>query len=175
MRQQSSKHWALRGEEWTGWQVASLVTLRLLVGWHFLYEGVAKLANPYWTSAEYINQAKWLFQKTFTDLAANPGAVTIVDQLNAWGLTLIGLALIFGILTRTAAVAGIVILLLYYIVAPPFVGLSYAMPTEGSYLVVNKVLIEAAAMLVLLVFPTGHLYGLDRLFVRTRNSEAPTS
>lgn len=175
MTPESSKSETLRHAEWTGWQVASLVALRLLVGWHFLYEGVAKLANPYWTSAEYINQAKWLFQKTFTDIAANPGAVTIVDQLNSWGLTLIGLGLVLGLFTRTAASSGILVLLLYYIVAPPLVGLSYAMPTEGSYLVVNKVLIEAAAMLVLLLFPTGRRYGLDRFIAQARNREARTS
>jgi thiosulfate dehydrogenase [quinone] large subunit len=55
-------------------------------------------------------------------------------------------------------------------VAPPFVGLTYAMPTEGSYLVVNRVLIEAAAMVVLLAFPTGHLVGLDGLVFRKRQA-----
>ena len=37
-------------------QVTALVTLRLFIGWHFLYEGLAKLVNPYWTSAEYLDQ-----------------------------------------------------------------------------------------------------------------------
>ncbi|NIQ97736.1 MAG: DoxX subfamily, partial [Desulfuromonadales bacterium] len=47
-----------------------------------------------------------------------------------------------------------VLLFLYYIAAPPFVGYVYAMPAEGAYLIVNKVLIELAAMFVLLAFPT---------------------
>ena len=37
--------------------VAALVALRLAVGWHFLYEGVLKLQNPYWTSADYLAQS----------------------------------------------------------------------------------------------------------------------
>jgi len=159
---------------YTGLQLGALVTLRLLIGWHFFYEGLAKLVNPYWTSAEYIDQASWLFAGVFKDIAANPGAVTFVDALNVWGLMAIGLGLIVGLLTRTATVSGLVALLLYYVVAPPFVGLSYAMPTEGSYLVVNKVLIEAAALLVLLAFPTGRLVGLDGLVFRKRQTgDAP--
>ena len=155
---------------YTGFQLGALVTLRLLIGWHFFYEGLAKLVNPYWTSAEYIDQASWLFSGMFKNIAASPGAVTFVDALNVWGLMAIGLGLIVGLLTRTATVAGVAVLVLYYIVAPPFVGLSYAMPTEGSYLVVNKVLIEAAALLVLFAFPTGRQVGIDAVVFRKRQA-----
>jgi thiosulfate dehydrogenase [quinone] large subunit len=96
--------------------------------------------------------------------------VTIVDYLNMWGLTLIGLGLMLGLLTRTATVAGMVLLALYYVAAPPFVGYAYGMPTEGSYLIVNKVLIELAALAVLLAYPTGRSFGLDRFFVRAGGS-----
>jgi thiosulfate dehydrogenase (quinone) large subunit len=158
---------------YAGFGLGALVTLRLLIGWHFFYEGLAKLVNPYWTSAEYINQASWLFSGLFKDLAASGTAVTVLDALNVWGLMAIGLGLIVGLFTRTATVAGIAVLLMYYIVAPPFVGLTYAMPAEGSYLVVNKVLVEAAAMLVLFAFPTGHLVGLDGLVFRKRVAAEP--
>jgi len=153
---------------YSGFQLGALVTLRLLIGWHFFYEGLAKLLNPYWTAAEYIDQASWLFAGLFKGIAASPGAVTVVDVLNVWGLMAIGLGLVVGLLTRGAAIAGVVVLMLYYIVAPPFVGLTYAMPTEGSYLVVNKVLIEAIALLVLIAFPTGRQFGLDGVIFRKR-------
>jgi thiosulfate dehydrogenase [quinone] large subunit len=153
-------------------QVTTLVTLRLLIGWHFLYEGLAKLTNPYWTSAEYLDQAGWLFKHQFAALAASPAAVTVVDVLNEWGLVLIGLGLLVGLFTRGAAIAGIVLLLLYYIVAPPLAGIASALPREGSYLIVNKVLIEAAALAVLVVFPVRR-FGLDGLIFR-RRSAAPS-
>ena len=35
------------------YQFYGLVTLRFLIGWHFLYEGISKLLNPYWSSAAY--------------------------------------------------------------------------------------------------------------------------
>ena len=39
-------------------QLYGLVTLRVLIGWHFLYEGVSKLINPYWSSAAYLFHLK---------------------------------------------------------------------------------------------------------------------
>lgn len=155
----------------TKFQTWALVALQILIGWHFFYEGLAKLVNPYWTSAGYLAEAEWWLGGIFRDLAANPGAVGVIDFLNAWGLTLIGLALILGLFARPALIAGMALLFLYYIVAPPFAGYSYAMPAEGSYLVVNKVMIEFVAMLVLYAFPTHRLFGLDRLIPWKFNPE----
>jgi thiosulfate dehydrogenase [quinone] large subunit len=147
-------------------QAGTLVALRLLIGWHFLYEGLAKLLNPYWTSAGYLAESQWWFKGVFLAIAASPTAVTVVDYLNMWGQTLIGLALMLGLLTRWATIGGVVLLALYYIAAPPFVGYTYGMPAEGSYLIVNKVLIELAALLVLLAHPTSQTFGLDRFWAR---------
>lgn len=151
----------------TNFQTGALVGLRILVGWHFLYEGLAKLANPYWTSAGYLAESQWIFADQFVRVASSPAAVTAVDYINMWGLTLIGLGLLLGLFTRTATIAAIALLALYYISAPPLPGLSYPMPAEGSYLIVNKVLIEMVALLVLLAFPTSRTWGLDRFLVRT--------
>lgn len=154
----------------------TLVALQILIGWHFFYEGLAKLINPYWSSTGYLAEAEWWLGGIFRDLAASPTAVTVIDFLNMWGLTLIGLALFLGLLTRPALIAGIVLLFLYYIAAPPFPAYSYAMPAEGSYLVVNKILIELMAMAVLLAFPTNKLFGLDRLIPwkgRAKNTPKP--
>ena len=150
----------------SGFQTGALVALRLVIGWHFLYEGLAKLSNPYWTSAGYLADAHGWFKGLFLWIAASSTAVTIVDYLNIWGLTLIGLGLLFGLLTRTSTITAIVLLALYYLAAPPLVGYEYAMPTEGSYLIVNKILIELAALVVLLAYPTGDSWGLDRFLPR---------
>ncbi len=158
-------------DRYTPFQVAVLVLLRMFIGWHFLYEGLAKLTNPYWTSAGYLAESKWWFAGIFTDIAANPTALTIVDYVNAWGLLLIGVGLMLGLFARSATIVGMVLLFLYYIAAPPFVGFVYSMPTEGSYLVVNKVLIELAALAVLLAFPTGTVFGLDRWLPWKRQSD----
>ena len=144
-------------------QLTALVALRVLIGWHFLYEGVVKIFNPYWTSAGYLLESKWLFSDLLMSIVANPTALKMVDFLNIWGLVAIGLGLIVGCLTRVAGIAGIFLLLLYYVANPPFIGFKYSMPSEGSYLIVNKNLIEMFALIVLTLFPTGSIIGLDRL------------
>ena len=78
------------------------------------------------------------------------------------GLILIGLGLILGLFTRFSTFAGMLLLALYYLSHPPFPGLSFSVPSEGSYLIVSKTLIELAALLVLYVFPTR--IGLDAVF-----------
>ncbi len=153
---------------YTVFQTTTLVFLRFLIGWHFLYEGVSKLLNPYWTSAGYLSESPWLFSGLFTAIAKNPATLKIVDFLNIWGQIAIGLALITGLLSSWACFAGIFLLLIYYVCNPPFVGYSYSAPSEGSYLIVNKILIEMMALGVLLAFPTGKIVGLDRLIFKKR-------
>jgi len=155
--------------KYTNVQATALVVLRIFIGWHFFYEGLAKLFNPYWTSAGYLAQSQGWFKGIFLDIAASPSMLTFVDHFNTWALILIGIGLMAGLFTRVAAVGAVVLLVLYYVAAPPFVGLEYAMPMEGSYVIVNKVLIELAAVVVLLVFPTGRLFGLDQWISRKRN------
>ena len=159
---------------YSSFQLTTLVALRMLIGWHFCYEGIAKLLNPYWTSAGYLAGSQWFLKDLLIDVAANATAVTVVDVLNEWGLVAIGLGLILGALARPAAIAGIVLLALYWIVAPPFAGVTYPMPAEGSYVLVNKVLVELAALLVVVAFPTSDVWGLDRFLARTRNAQ-PTA
>ncbi len=154
-------------------QLYLLTALRVVIGWHFLYEGLVKLANPDWSSIGFLLDSKGVFSGLFYSLASNPDVLKVVDTLNIAGLTLIGLGLILGSFTRLATIGGIVLLAFYYLSHPPFIGLKYVLPMEGSYLVVNKNLIELIALCVLWVFPTGHILGFDRLnylIRRRRNS-----
>jgi thiosulfate dehydrogenase [quinone] large subunit len=152
-----------RASNLTPLQMTTVVVLRVLIGWHFLYEGVAKLSKPDWSAAGFLKQARGPLADLFHGMAANPNVLEIVNPLNMWGLTLIGLGLILGCLTRTAALSGMLIILLYYFCNPPFVGYFYAIPTEGSYLIVNKNLVEAAALAVGFVTGSGRIAGLDRI------------
>ena len=148
---------------YSGSQLIGLVILRILIGWHFLYEGISKLVNPYWSSAAYLLDSKWIFSSLAERIVANPTLLEFTDSVNMWGLTIVGLSLLLGFMSRYGAIAGLVFILLYYIFAPPFIGLEYSKPGEGSYIIVNKNLIEACALYVLFLFPTSQLIGLDRL------------
>lgn len=143
-------------------QLWFLVILRVAIGWHFLYEGYSKLINPDWSSVGYLLDSKGIFAGFFYALAGNPDVLSVVDFLNVWGLIAIGLGLILGTLTRVATIGGVVLLLFYYLSHPPFIGIRFAVPVEGSYLLVNKTLIELIALLVLYYFPTGRIIGIDR-------------
>jgi len=132
------------------------------IGWHFLYEGVSKLMNPDWSSIGYLMDSRGWFEGLFHSMASRPVLLNVVDLLNIWGLILIGAALILGLFTRIAIVSGIILLAFYYLSHPPFIGASYMIPSEGSYLWVNKNLIELFMLWVILLFPTWKEVGIDR-------------
>ena len=162
-------------ERFTTIQLTVLVVLRLLIGWHLLYEGIAKLINPNWSSMGFLMESKWILSGFSQWIISNPNVLNVVDFLNTWGLIAIGIGLIAGLFARMAAISGALLLFLYYLNNPPLIGLEYSVPAEGNYLIINKTLIEAVALLVLTLFPTSTIAGLDqfitRFKIRSRNSE----
>ena len=152
-----------------------LLVLRMVIGWHFLYEGITKLIIPNWTSAAYLQNSRWIFSGIFQSIAANEIAIGIVDWMNIIGLTLVGLALVTGLFTRLACVGGMLLLGLYYVANPPFVGTDFGLPAEGHYIIVNKNLVEMAALLVIAVFPAKTMSGLDRLIVLLKAKKTETT
>lgn len=147
-------------------QMTALVILRVLIGWHFLYEGLSKLMKGNWSAAGFLSQSKWIFAPIFKWMASNEAVLNVIDQLNIWGLILIGLGLILGAFTQIAAFAGMALVLLYYVCNPPFAGLYYAIPSEGNYLIVNKNLVEIGALFVVAVTQSGLYAGLDRIIFK---------
>ena len=154
---------------YSAWQAIALVTLRILIGWHLLYEGAVKLFDPEWSSSGYLLDSQGLLSGFFYLLTSNQMLLRIVDLINIWGLILIGMGLILGLFTRLSIISGIILLSLYYLSHPPLPAYEYLLPFEGHYLIVDKNLIEIFAMVIMLVFPTGHIIGIDRLIGRIRN------
>jgi uncharacterized membrane protein YphA (DoxX/SURF4 family) len=149
-----------------------LVIVRIAIGWHFLYEGVTKIVSENWSSAAYLAGSKWIFAPVFHWMAANAGIISVVDFLNIWGMTLIGIALILGLFTRGASAGGALLLLFYFIAYPPIPGFMISVPVEGSYLWVNKNLIELLILVALAFFSPGYLYSLDRLYLKWSEEKA---
>jgi len=144
-------------------QLVSLVVLRIAVGWHFLFEGGVKLLNSNWSSRSYLLDSGGFLKEFFVNIATDPFVLNLSHQANAWVLTLIGLSLMLGIFTRFSSVMGMLLLLFYYLSHPAFPGISYLLPPDGSYFIVNKTLVELFALFVLFAFPTSHIVGLYRL------------
>jgi thiosulfate dehydrogenase (quinone) large subunit len=144
-------------------QIFSLTLLQILIGWHFLYEGLSKLfSTPAWTAESYLLGSVGPFAPVFRAMALNSVILAIVDNLNMWGLLLIGFSLFIGLFSKQFKLFGIVLLLLYYLAYPPFSSVVINAPVEGNYWIVNKNLIEMAALFVLYLFPTSHITGIDR-------------
>jgi thiosulfate dehydrogenase [quinone] large subunit len=141
----------------------AITVLRVFVGWHFLYEGIAKLTAPSWSAAGYLKQARGPLADLFRDLASRPNLLANADLITMWGLTIVGVCLILGLLTRLASLGGIGFILLFYLCNPPFIGYFYSIPTEGSYLIVNKNLVELCALIVIFATGSGRFAGLDRI------------
>ena len=146
-----------------------LVALRLLIGWHLLYEGFSKLLIPNWSSLEVLQESQWILSGFSHWITSHTGVLNTVDFLNMWGLIAIGTGLILGLFTRAAAISGAILLFIYYLNNPPLIGLEYLVPTEGSYMVISKTLIESVALVALAVFPSGSFAGLDLLVYRFMN------
>lgn len=143
----------------------SLVLLRILIGWHFLYEGIIKAYNPSWTAKGYLLSASIL--KPFFTWLAGDSLITVIDTLNIAGLIAVGISLIIGLKVRWGCIGGILLLLMYYLAHPPFPSLPQG-PAEGSYWVVNKNLIEMAALFVIYQLPLISVFGIENLFVRNK-------
>ncbi len=151
---------------YSNWQVFALTFLRVLIGWHFLYEGLVKLYTPDWTAKGYLLGAVGPFASLFKGMAKSDSILCIVNILNEWGLVLIGLSLFIGLLSKPCKIFGILLVSFYYLAYPPFASLGINAHVEGSYWIVNKNLIEMAALFVLFLFPTSHITGIDKYVSR---------
>ena len=152
--------------KYTNTQLSWLVILRVAIGWHFLYEGLVKLMNPNWSSVGFLLDSRGCLESFFHSLTTSPNTVNIIDQLNIWGLILIGLGLILGFLARPACIFGIALLATYYLSHPPFSGLRYAVPSEGSYLIYTYRLELFYDKDELFVFPSSLYIGIDRFIFK---------
>lgn len=155
---------------WGRLHTTLLTLLRITIGWHFLYEGHAKFMQGSWTSAGYLEASRWVLGGAFQWMASHPAVIALVDAVNIGGQILIGLLLITGTLTRAASLAGIALLLLYYVANPPLPGLGLNLPGEGHFLVVDRNLIELLMLALLAALPVTALPGVDRWFVRRRRT-----
>jgi thiosulfate dehydrogenase [quinone] large subunit len=150
-------------------QAWALVLMRILIGWHFLYEGIIKAYNPSWTSKGYLLSASIL--KTFFAWLAADSRISVIDNLNIIGLIAVGISLLIGIKVKWGCIGGMLLLLLYYLAHPPFPDLPQG-PSEGSYWIVNKNLIEMSALFVIYQFPLATVFGLENLLSKNKLSTA---
>ena len=158
---------------------------RVVIGIIFLWAGLEKIIGEglgTWSAAGFLEFGTagtlgWPFvsgeiaegtvfnptHDLWVALAGNEAAMTFIGYLVPLGQVAIGICLILGLFTRFASLAGMAFVLMFYLAAPPWIGYFYAIPSEGSYLIVNKNLVELCALVVILVTGSGRFAGLDRI------------
>jgi uncharacterized membrane protein YphA (DoxX/SURF4 family) len=150
------------------YQSIFLFILRIVIGWHFLYEGIIKLFIPDWSAEAYLRGSYGFLSGFFHWLASDPGLLNIVNFLNIWGMILIGIGLFLGIFIRISSVAGIAFLLLYYFAYPPFGSSVFSVSSEGHYWIINRNLIEALILVVIYFWPAKE-YSLEKFIGYFKN------
>jgi uncharacterized membrane protein YphA (DoxX/SURF4 family) len=149
-----------------------ITVLRIGIGWHFFYEGLTKLIAGNWSSLGYLQNTSGSFSGFYHLLASSPWLVKIIDILNIYGLLLIGIGLFTGIFIRYAAIAGALLLTLYYFAYPPF-GNTLLSGGEGHLFIVDKLFIETIALLFI-AFWKEKGYSIDAyLSIRKKKAEIP--
>ena len=139
------------------WATYWIAMLRVLTGWWFFHSGLRKLLDSglsYGYAATYLNGMDGTtlgpvatFLGGFPDLM---GAMVPIFE------TLIGLALVAGLLTRLASFGGVVFMSLFWVGNAGF----------GNGLV-NSDLMGLLLFVTMIVFAAGRYYGLDALIERT--------
>ena len=137
----------------TQFQKTSLFLLRLAMGWFMFYAGITKVLNPAWSAVGYLKGAKTF--PAFYQWLLSPGILPVVNFINEWGLTLLGVSLILGIFVRLSSSLGAVLMLLYY-----FPILQFPYPNSFSY-IVDEHIIYALALILLASFRAGRVWGLE--------------
>ncbi|MEM8859955.1 MAG: DoxX family protein [Chloroflexota bacterium] len=136
----------------------ALVTLRVLMGWVMFQGGIVKVLDPEWTAAGFLQFAipeGNPLTGFFATLAGNPA----IDFLVMWGLTLTGIGLIFGALTRWNAFWAGFMMIMFWL-ASLTDGLAEFLPLEHGW-VVDDHLIYAIILFALGAFGTGRIFGVD--------------
>lgn len=131
----------------------SIFLLRIAMGWLMLYAGVTKLLNPAWSAEGYLKSAKTF--AGFYQWFLQPNVLPIINFVNEWALTLLGLSLILGIMVRLSSLLGAILMLLYYF---PVLGFPYVKP--HSY-IVDEHIIYALVLLFFAAVRAGRIWGLE--------------
>ncbi len=126
---------------------------RVVMGWMYFYAGITKVINPNFSAAGYLQGAKTF--AGFYQWLLSPGILPIVNFVNEWGLTLLGVSLILGVGVRLSSVFGAVLMLLYY-----FPTLDFPYPNAHSY-IVDEHIIYAAMLLFFAAVRAGRAWGLE--------------
>jgi thiosulfate dehydrogenase [quinone] large subunit len=141
-----------------GWQTTWVAMLRLITGWWFFHAGITKVIE---SGLNYGFAPMYL--QGMGETVLGPVALVLGNQLSWFVVaavplfeTLIGLALLAGVLTRLASVGGVFFMSLFWVGNAGF-----------AHGVVNGDLMGMLLFMTMIVFAAGRYYGLDAILVES--------
>jgi thiosulfate dehydrogenase [quinone] large subunit len=140
----------------SSYERALVLFFRLTMAWTFLYAASHQVFDPNWTVVGFLSHTK-----TFHDLFAvftTPTMAPITTVLVEYGHLLIGLSLLFGLMVRVSASAGVLLMLTYWLAHMdwPFI-------ENKNNFILDYHLVYAGVLVFLIVKQAGHVWGLDAL------------
>lgn len=157
MEQTSAKSTAQTGSNTFSAKLA-LLSLRLILGGAFLEAGLDKLINGF-SAVGYLQHGTGPFAGFFAGMASSAG---VINGLVIWGEILIGIAVISGGALRFASLAGVIMMVLYY--------LPYLPPSNGW---IGEQIVYAFIFIALMFSGSGYFFGVDAFFVRFETERHP--
>ena len=133
-----------------------VVLMRLTMGWIFVYSGFDKLINGFSAGGFLTHATRGPLAGWFQGLGENSAALNVIDPLVVWGEILIGLALVFGVMTRWAAFWGATMMFLFYLAQFP--------PEHNPFM--EYYLIYMLVLGVIGALGAGRILGLDNVIER---------
>jgi thiosulfate dehydrogenase [quinone] large subunit len=128
--------------------------LRMAMAWIFLYAASHQVFDPSWSVTGFLSQTKTFHG--FFSLFTGPDTAPITTFLVEYGHLLIGLSLLSGLLVRVSSIAGIGLMLLYWMA---HMNLPYISSTTN--LLVDEHVVYGLVLGLLIVKHAGHVWGLD--------------
>lgn len=140
----------------------AIVGLRLVMGWILFQGGITKVLDPTFTAAGFLTHLPEgnPFVAFFASMAGN----SIIDGLVAWGLTLTGIGMMLGALTRWCAFWGAFMMLMFW-AASLTGGIAQGFPIAHGW-VVDDHIVYAVLLFGLGALGAGRILGVDGLLER---------
>jgi len=138
---------------------ALILFFRLALGWTFLYAGLSQLFNREFTAAGFLNATKTFHP--FFIWFATPAMIPFTNFLVTWGHTLIGLSLLSGLLLRYGAVAGALLLGVYY-----FAHMDFPYVDGPVNFIMEYHLVYIGVLAYLVAVRAGEIWGIDGWLAR---------
>ncbi len=141
------------------WVAYWMVILRLLAGWWLLHAGLDKLLTWPFNAGWFVGGAAGTTLGPFVTIFSDGAALTFVNYAIPIGQTLIGIGLVFGVLTRTAAFFGAVLMTFFYFINGETGGWAHG--------VVTGELLGVAIFAMIATIGAGRVLGIDAYLLRS--------